>query len=504
MPSLLEVRDVSVRFGGVSALSNLSFDVPVGEVTGLIGPNGAGKTTCFNVITGLQSPNSGRVFLDGADITRARPYKRARLGVGRTFQRLETFRTLTARENVLLGSEMSRRRRAVGAGLSVDDIIEQVGIGAVADECVETLPTGTQRLVELGRALATSPRIVLLDEPSSGLDDDETATLGALLVELAARGLAVLLVEHDMRFVMSTCHMINVLDFGQIIATGTPEAVQQNPAVRAAYLGEGPHQARPDASRVVAPPLAVEPVSNGDEHQERGPALELRGVRAGYGLIDVIEDLSFTAKAGEVLAILGPNGAGKSTALKVACGEVRPKAGEVLLHGQRVNGAHPDDLARRGVCCVPAGRGIFPTLTVAEHLAMCTHTGTSLKVIQDETFARFPQLAQRRRQVAGTLSGGEQQMLAMARALTTRPDVLLLDELSMGLAPLVVEALYEEVARIALGDIAIVIVEQFAHDVLAIADHAIVVLHGRVVLHGTPEDVAAGLDAAYLGLDESG
>ena len=156
----------------MSALNDLSFEVPVGEVTGLIGPNGAGKTTCFNVITGLQSPNRGRVFLDGTDVTRTRPYKRARLGIGRTFQRLETFRTLTARENVLVGAEMSRRRGSA-SGLSVDDIIEKVGIGDVADVCVEMLPTGTQRLVELGRALATSPRIVLLDEPSSGLDDDE-------------------------------------------------------------------------------------------------------------------------------------------------------------------------------------------------------------------------------------------------------------------------------------------------------------------------------------------
>jgi len=501
MSALLEVREVSVRFGGVSALDKLSLEVPAGEVTGLIGPNGAGKTTCFNVITGLQSPDRGRVFLDGADVTRARPYKRARLGIGRTFQRLETFRTLTARENVQLGAEISGRARG-GAGLSVADIIEQVGIADVADECVETLPTGTQRLVELGRALATSPRIVLLDEPSSGLDDDETTRLGALLARLATGGLGVLLVEHDMRFVMSTCRTINVLDFGQVIATGTPDAIQQNRAVRAAYLGGGPDDSRPPEVRMSAPTRVDVSAPSANHQPGRAPALELRGVRAGYGLIDVIEDLSFAVRAGEVLAILGPNGAGKSTALKVACGEIEPTAGDVLLHGERINGAHSDTLARRGICCVPEGRGIFPTLTVAENLAMCTHTGTSLATIQDEAFARFPQLAQRRRQVAGTLSGGEQQMLAMSRALTTKPEVLLLDELSMGLAPLVVDALYEEVARIARGDIGIVIVEQFAHDVLAVADHAVVVLHGRVVLRGTPTDVAAGLDAAYLGLEQ--
>jgi branched-chain amino acid transport system ATP-binding protein len=302
----------------------------------------------------------------------------------------------------------------------------------------------------------------------------------------------VLLVEHDMRFVMETCRVINVLDFGRMIATGTPEDVQRNPAVRAAYLGEEREAVTADA------PLAAEGASTGNA---AAPAFELRDIRAGYGLIDVIENITFTVRAGEVLALLGPNGAGKSTTLKVACGLVRPNAGDVLVDGKRVTGTRSDELARRGVCCLPEGRGIFPSLTVAENLAMCTHTGTKLAIVQEEAFARFPQLGQRRRQIAGTLSGGEQQMLAMARALTTRPSVLLLDELSMGLAPLVVEALYEEVARIAQGEIAIVIVEQFAHDVLAVADHAIVMSRGRIVLHGSPQDVAAGIDAAYLGLE---
>jgi branched-chain amino acid transport system ATP-binding protein len=214
-------------------------EVEPGRVTGLIGPNGAGKTTLFNVITGLQQPASGRVRLDGADVTTAKRHIRARLGIARTFQRLEPFGSLTARENVLVALEM-RRRWAVERYDCVkvaDELLERVGISAVADRKVDSLPTGTARLVELARALGTSPRVLLLDEPSSGLDGDETETLGRLLLELAGTGLAILLVEHDMSFVMGTCAYINVLDFGRIIARGNPNEIQLDPEVQRAYLG---------------------------------------------------------------------------------------------------------------------------------------------------------------------------------------------------------------------------------------------------------------------------
>ena len=510
----LEVRDVSVRFGGLAALNGVSFAVEDGTVTGLIGPNGAGKTTCFNVITGLQACTTGQVVLEGTDISRMRPYKRARLGIGRTFQRLETFRTLTARENVLVAAEMARGDRVDRTRTPAqitDAILERVGIAEVAEECVEQLPTGTQRLVELGRALASSPKVLLLDEPSSGLDDDETDTLGTLLRELAAGGLAVLLVEHDMPFIMDTCSTIQVLDFGSIIATGGPAEVQQNPLVRTAYLGEEREPSVAAAPAVIdvrvvhdVTPPPVETANGSSASPDHvTPSLELRDIRAGYGLIDVIEGLSLSVPSGSVLAVLGPNGAGKSTMLKVASGQVTPNRGDVLLLGQRVTGKAPEVLVRRGLCCVPEGRSIFPNLTVAENLLMCTHSGVDIVTIEEQSYARFPRLGERRQQLAGTLSGGEQQMLAMARALSTNPKVLLLDELSMGLAPLVVEQLYQTVARIAEGDVAIVIVEQFAHDVLEVAQQAIVMSHGRIVMRGSPTDVAAGMDAAYFGLDRT-
>jgi branched-chain amino acid transport system ATP-binding protein len=227
--------------------------------------------------------------------------------------------------------------------------------------------------------------------------------------------------------------------------------------------------------------------------------LELRDIRAAYERIEVVHGVSLAVPAGSVVALLGPNGAGKSTTLKVAAGLLRPTSGDVILAGRRVNGAHAEDLARAGLCLVPEGRGVFPNLTVHENLRIATHTGRSLAEIEQAAFGRFPRLADRRTQMAGTLSGGEQQMLALARGLATNPAVLLLDELSMGLAPLVVEDLYEKVAEIAREGVSILVVEQFARVVLGVADHAAIMVHGKVAAFGRPDDLAGELQTAYLG-----
>jgi branched-chain amino acid transport system ATP-binding protein len=239
---LLHTKDVVVRFGVLQAVSNVSLEVEAGRVTGLIGPNGAGKTTFFNVITGLQPPTAGRVYLEGDDITGRSPFRRARLGIARTFQKLEAFSSLSARENVLVAAEQRRAwdKSGFDPGAVTDEILGKVGLSDVADYMVGTLPTGTARLVELARALATNPKVLLLDEPSSGLNEEETEEMAALLRLLVADGLAVLLVEHDMSFVMGTCEYIYVLDFGRVIATGTPTEVQGDPTVQAAYLGTAP------------------------------------------------------------------------------------------------------------------------------------------------------------------------------------------------------------------------------------------------------------------------
>ena len=229
------------------------------------------------------------------------------------------------------------------------------------------------------------------------------------------------------------------------------------------------------------------------------PVLELRGLRAGYGTIDVLHGVNLVLPPGQVYALLGPNGAGKTTTLAACSGQIPPSAGQILVNGREVNGASSDALARAGVCLVPEGRGIFPNLTVTENLRMFTHAGTSFTDVQEHAFGQFPRLKERRKQIAGTLSGGEQQMLSMSRALATHPALLLLDELSMGLAPLIVEELYERVADLAREGLSILIVEQFAQAVLGVATVASIMLHGRITRTGPPAEIAEELTAAYLG-----
>ncbi|HTL24020.1 MAG TPA: ABC transporter ATP-binding protein [Mycobacteriales bacterium] len=230
------------------------------------------------------------------------------------------------------------------------------------------------------------------------------------------------------------------------------------------------------------------------------PALELKDVRAGYGRIEVLHGVSLAVPAGSVYALLGPNGAGKSTTMAVASGKVRATAGCVHVAGSHVNTVAPEALSRAGVCRIPEGRGVFPNLTVAENLRMWTYASDlSTKEVQERTFTRFPRLGERRSQLAGTMSGGEQQMLAMSRALVTEPGVLLLDEISMGLAPKIVSELYEVVAQLAADGISILLVEQFARTALAVADYAAVMTGGRIALVGQPADVADFVNEAYLG-----
>ncbi|MEZ5144161.1 MAG: ABC transporter ATP-binding protein [Acidimicrobiales bacterium] len=229
------------------------------------------------------------------------------------------------------------------------------------------------------------------------------------------------------------------------------------------------------------------------------PLLELRGVRAAYGRIEVLHGVDLAVPEGKVFALLGPNGAGKTTTLGVCSGLVAPTAGGFYLAGRRMNGVHPEDLARVGVCTIPEGRGIFPNLTVRENLQMMTFSGRSLAEVEEHAYQRFPRLAERRRQMAGTMSGGEQQMLALARGLATDPALLMLDELSMGLAPLVVEELYGIVAQIAAEGVSILVVEQFARTVLGVADVAAIMVQGRISKVGSPTELEAELSAAYLG-----
>ena len=500
--ALLEARGLTVRFGGHNAVNHVDLDVERGCVTGLIGPNGAGKTTIFNAITGLQEVSRGTLTLDGRDITRETPRDRARLGIARTFQQLEVFGSLSVRENILvaaeirrrwahdLGSNPTRRRRRHPRSSRPDRDRRRTGRRA-PDRFRSPLRAGSRPRHAPSSAVARRARL------RAGRSRDRD--FAELLNALAADGIAVLLVEHDVALVMEVCASVHVIDYGAMVAVGTPAEIRRSQAVLDAYLGDGSTRRHAASLRTRASAQRSESQPSDDGERSAPPVLELRNITAAYGRIEVLHGIDLVLPRGNVVALLGPNGAGKSTMLSVASGQMTPSGGCIHLGGRHVNGVTGDALSRIGLCTIPEGMGVFPNLTVRENLVMASYLGLPLGPIEERTYVYFPRLKERRSQLAGTLSGGEQRMLALARALVTEPAALLLDEMSMGLAPLIVEELYGLVADIAESGVSILVVEQFAHIVLGVADFAVVLLQGRITAVGRPSDIEAELSSAYLG-----
>ena len=520
----LSVEALRVQFGGLMAIDDVSLSAPTGRITGLIGPNGAGKTTFLNACSGVLKPSRGRVRIDGANASISGPAKRARRGLGRTFQQMELFDSLTVRQNVTLGAEgryagwnlLSHLLATPGqnrqARAAAGEALELCGLLPIADEAVGTLPVGRRRLVELARCLAGSFHLLLLDEPSSGLDRTETRRLGEILrTVVSERGLGILLAEHDISLLTQVCDQVYVVDFGELIFTGTPEEMMASTVVQAAYLGDAEAETaiaeKTEESEVSAQmtPRAQPVPAAKDERQRPGndpPVLELRNVTAGYGRTTVLHDVSFTVACGNVVALLGPNGAGKTTTLRVALGLMRPQSGTVWAAGADVTRERPHERARRGLCLIPEGRGIFRSLTVRENLRLQVPPWQSDNAT-DAAVAAFPVLGKRLRQVAGTMSGGEQQMLALARAYLSRPDVVVIDEISLGLAPKVVDSIFASLRRLADDGVALLLVEQYVNRALGMADHVLLLDRGTVSFSGRAGSVDEDtIMRAYLGHEQ--
>jgi ABC-type branched-subunit amino acid transport system ATPase component len=505
--TLLEARSITKRFAGIRALDDVSITVEPGEAVGLIGPNGAGKTTFFNCLLGLLRPDAGSVRFAGRDITRAPVYKRARLGFARTFQRIELFGGMTARQHLLI-SERSRlgtgrlwkdclnlSRPTADERERTERTLALLGLEDVADRPVEALSLGRGRLVELGRALMSEPSLLLLDEPSSGLDHHETEELVATLRTVQQeRETAVLLVEHDVEMVRAFASRLYVLEFGTVIAEGPTAEVMRDDTVRKAYLGEiaGPEEIE-SASEAVAAVTNEPAPAAGAERVAAPPLLELRDVEAGYGPFRALFGVSFTVAAGQAVALLGANGAGKTTIARVVSGLIPVTAGTVVFDGIDIGRLKkPWRIAPLGIVHAPEGRSVFGTLTVEENLVLdfrrnLGRRGTAAGLAR--AYELFPRLGERRKQVAGTLSGGEQRMLSLARVLVRPPRLLVVDELSLGLAPIIVDEVYATLQQIRQEGTALLLIEQYVGHALKVADSVVLLQHGKVVYDGSPTEL---------------
>jgi branched-chain amino acid transport system permease protein len=497
-PVVLKCDNIHVRFGGLNALYEVDLEVREGEIVGLIGPNGAGKTTLMECISGFQPVSSGTITFRGEDLLRRLPGERAELGIGRTLQNVKLFPYLSVVDNVRVALHREMQHGVLMHAFQLpparseertvleeaERLVDLIGMEAFAEKFAAELSYGTLRLLELACMIALKPQMLLLDEPASGISQKETEALGPLLLRIKEQtGATLLMIEHDMPLIMSLSDWIYCLDAGENLSEGTTDVVQRDPAVVEAYLGTPAEQ-----KKVAAQPKKQAETAKGEV------LLAVEGVDVFYDTVQVLYDVNLEVRRGERVALLGTNGAGKSTVLKAASALVPTTAGAIRWKGEDVAQVGAEGLVRLGLGHVPGGRGLFPTLSVAENLRMggyVLRNDAERAAGIERVIEYFPWIKERLGQPAGTLSGGELQQLATARALVPGPELLMIDELSLGLAPIVIERLMETVQRLWSDEgLTIVIVEQQASFALGYTDRAYFLEKGEVRFEGAARDLS--------------
>ncbi len=480
--SALALKSLQKSFGGLRVTASVNLAVESGERRLIIGQNGAGKTTLFNLITGEIRPDAGAIELFDQDITRVPSRRRAHLGIARTYQIITLFRGETLLRNVtlsLLGlsplrwNPLVRLDRQAALAARAREALGRVGLGHLADRPLGETSYGERRRVEIAMALAQNPRVLLLDEPFAGLSAAERHDVLRLVTGIP-RDVTIVMIEHDMDVALDFAERITVLHFGEVVVEGHAGRGRRAPA----HPGDLP-------CRVTR--------SSFDE------------IDAFYGDSHVLHRVSVRLGEGRLLGLLGRNGAGKSTSMNVTVGLLPPRHGSVSVYGRAVTGRAPEAIAALGVALVPQGRRVFKSLTVRENLAVAARKprgGFPMLWTLETVYELFPRLAERHRQVAASLSGGEQQMLAIARALMSNPRVLLMDEPSEGLAPQIVAEVMATIRRLKAQGLSIVLVEQNAALVFDVADDIAILNSGQVVAEGTAEDLKRdGIDLRrHLGI----
>jgi branched-chain amino acid transport system ATP-binding protein len=489
---LLNVQHLCKAFGGNQAVNDVSFSLQAGELLALIGPNGAGKSTTFNLVNGQLAPDSGDITLDGLSLLGRKPHELWRMGVSRTFQMAQTFGSLTVVENVQMallsadGKSLAPWQRATHyRRADALQLLEQVQLDTQANRPCNALAYGDVKRLELAMALANEPRLLLMDEPTAGMAPDERHALMALTRNLVnQRGVAVLFTEHSMDVVFEHADRVLVMARGALIAQGTPEQVQADPQVQAVYFGSGKTFGASHAKQPMAADASPHATAKDASHTNITPVaaktlLAVQGLNAWYGAAQVLFNAQLHVQRGEVVALIGRNGAGKSSTLKAIMGLMPRHTGSVMFAGHDISNAEPYQAARLGLGYVPEDRRIFTDLTVLENLQLGVQAAhrfadgnAAPQWSLEKIFALFPNLADMQQRPASHMSGGEQQMLTVARTLMGNPLMVLLDEPSEGVAPVIVEQMGEMILSLKRQGVSVLLSEQNTHFAQWVSDRS--------------------------------
>ena len=486
--SHLEVSGLTKRFGGLVAVKEMSLSVAAGKILGLIGPNGSGKSTVMKLIMGIERPDGGSVRINGVEVCGWPSHRIARMGAGIVFQHSRPLHRQTVLENIklaLLPDKLTRLFADPQTDARARAIAARVGLSGVLDRRPGTLPFADLRKIEIAKAIARDPQVLLIDEPFAGLTAKETAAFSDLICELRDDGRAVLLVDHNVKSVSRLVDRVIAMYVGERIAEGSADEVMRNETVRRVYLGGAIEiAARPESSF----------------RDATTPFLEVDKVSVHYGKAQALEDVSIHLHEREFVAVVGLNGAGKTTLFNTISG-LLPYAGDVRRQGATLRNSSAAAIARGGIVQCPEGRELFVDMTVRENLDLGgQHQPPAENATQIEwLFELFPILRERQGQAAGTLSGGEQQMLTIARALMMKPKLLMLDEPTLGLAPVILEQISKALERLRqTTPITVLLAEQNVTFALPHADRVYVLEHARIVWEGDPAKFAAEGGAGYL------